>query len=175
MSTTGNSRRRFLSVATNLLLAVLTLGLVVPALGYVWAPLRRKRGGSGADFRNLGPLSNLPIGEWQLLLEIKSENGWEKTNTRPGVWVRRAAEGDKDVTVLSPVCPHLGCSTRWHQDLAQFLCPCHKGAFDVNGQRIGGPPPRGLDALEWQVRDGQLWIRWQEFKPGVAEQVPVSA
>jgi menaquinol-cytochrome c reductase iron-sulfur subunit len=177
MATTGNGRRRFLSFATKLLLAVLALGLAVPALGYVWAPLRRKRGGKGpgAEFRDLGPLANLPVGEWQLLLlEIESENGWERTSTKHGVWVRRAAGGGQDVTVLSPVCPHLGCSIRWHPDQAEFLCPCHKGVFDSDGKRIGGPPPRGLDTLEWQVRDGQLWVRWQEFKPGVAEQVPVS-
>ena len=178
MSTTVNERRRFLRFATQLLLGVIGLCLLVPAVVYLWAPLRRKRGGKDreAAFQYLARMTDLPPGEWRLLfLETESENGWEKTTIRRGVWARRNAGGKEAVTVLSPICTHLGCSTLWHADQGQFLCPCHKGAFDADGRKVGGPPPRGLDNLEWEVRDDRLWVRWQEFKTGVAEQVPVRA
>jgi hypothetical protein len=31
-----------------------------------------------------------------------------------------------------------------------------------------------MDPLEFEVRAGRLWVRWQDFKIGVAEHVPVS-
>ena len=37
-------------------------------------------------------------------------------------------------------------------------CPCHEGAFDVAaGNVLYGPPPRPLDVIELEVRDGEVW------------------
>lgn len=33
---------------------------------------------------------------------------------------------------------------------------------------MSGPPPRGMDALDWEVRGDRLFVRWQDFKIGVA-------
>jgi menaquinol-cytochrome c reductase iron-sulfur subunit len=176
MTNTGKNRRGFLSFATKLLVGIISLCFLVPALVYLWAPLRRKRGAGETAFQNVGPLADLPLGEWHLLsLEVESQNGWEKTTSRRSVWVRRQPDGDGGITVLSSICPHLGCPTNWHPDQGQFLCPCHKGTFDAEGRYVSGPPPRGLDNLEWEVRGGRLWVRWQDFKIGVAERVPVNA
>jgi hypothetical protein len=30
-----------------------------------------------------------------------------------------------------------------------------------------------MDPLEFEVRDGRLWVRWQDFRIGVAQHVPV--
>jgi hypothetical protein len=30
-----------------------------------------------------------------------------------------------------------------------------------------------MDPLEFQVRAGRLWVRWLEFRIGVADRVPV--
>jgi Rieske Fe-S protein len=175
MSNPSKDRRRFLRFATKLLLTVIGLLLLIPAVIYLGFPLRRRQG-EGEAFQNLGPLSDLPANEWQLLsIEVESKSGWEKSTSRRGLWVRRQPQGEPAVTVLSSICPHLGCPTNWHPDQAQFLCPCHKGTFNADGRPVGGPPPRGLDRLEWEVRGGQLWVRWQDFKIGVAEKVPVHA
>jgi Rieske Fe-S protein len=91
---------------------------------------------------------------------------------RHAVWVRRGP-GEREVTVLSSLCPHLGCPVNWQAERAEFFCPCHGGAFDPAGRNVAGPPPRALDALEFEVRTGRLWVRWQEFKSGVAERVAV--
>jgi hypothetical protein len=29
-----------------------------------------------------------------------------------------------------------------------------------------------MDPLEYEVRAGRLWVRWQDFKIGVAERIP---
>ena len=39
------------------------------------------------------------------------------------------------------------------------MCPCHGGAYYEDGSRASGPPPRGLFEYEYEVRDGELWVR----------------
>jgi menaquinol-cytochrome c reductase iron-sulfur subunit len=150
--------------------------LAVPAVAYFVGPLRRSRGQApGSEFADAGPLADIPVGEWQLKsLELVQADGWRKNRVRHAVWVRRQGEGDGAITVLSPICPHLGCPTNWRPNEAQFFCPCHGGIFDANGQRSAGPPPRALDRLEHEIRHGRLWVRWVDYKIGVSQQVPVS-
>ena len=175
MADAGTSRRRFLSFFTSLLLALIGLLVAIPALGYFLGPLRRKAEGAGVAFQDIGPLSDIPVERWSLLsLEIVQEDGWKKMRVRHAVWVRRRGEGDQAITVMSPICPHLGCPINWQPDQSQFFCPCHGGIFDSDGRRTGGPPPRSMDPLEFEVRTGRLWVRWRDFKIGVAERVPVS-
>jgi Rieske Fe-S protein len=176
MSTSGTNRRGFLDYVTGLLLAVLGLLVAVPAIAYFLGPLRRRpAGGAAPGFVDLGPVADLPVGEWSLrTLEVLQENGWQKGRVRHSVWVRRLGQGDQAFTVLSPICPHLGCPINWHPDRSQFNCPCHGGTFDADGRQVGGPPPRPMDPLDFEVRAGRLRVRWQDFKIGVAERIPVS-
>jgi menaquinol-cytochrome c reductase iron-sulfur subunit len=176
MPTNGASRRSFLSFFTKTVMAVLGLCLAAPAIAYFSSPLWRKRGTNeaGPDFSDAGALADLPVGEWRgVTVEVVRRDGWETTRTRRTVWVRRSGESDADVSVLSPICPHLGCPINWFPNRGRFECPCHKGAFDGDGQLVSGPPPRGMDALEWEVRSGRLFVRWQDYKIGVAQRAPV--
>jgi menaquinol-cytochrome c reductase iron-sulfur subunit len=173
-SSVGDSRRSFLSLVTKILAGVIGLCLAAPAVAYVTAPLWRKRtaGGSGPDFSDAGALADLPVGEWRpVTVDVVRRDGWETTRTRRTAWVRRS--GEQAVTVLSPICPHLGCPINWSVDRGQFVCPCHRGVFDGDGALVSGPPPRRMDALEWEVRSGRLYIRWQDFKIGAATASPV--
>jgi menaquinol-cytochrome c reductase iron-sulfur subunit len=150
--------------------------MAVPALSYLVAPLRRKAKADEAepDFSRVGPLADLSVGQWRRLpVEVVRSNGWEKTRVRRAVWVRRGSGGERDLTVLSPLCPHLGCPVNWQADREQFGCPCHGGVFDASGKVTSGPPPRGLDPLAFEVRGGQLWVRWQDFKIGVSQRLVV--
>jgi Rieske Fe-S protein len=151
--------------------------VAIPTLGYFCAPLLRKRGdeGSTAAFLDAGPVSDIPVGEWHLFsLVMVHEDGWKKTRVKHGVWVRRQEEGGQTITVLSTICPHLGCPINWHPDRSEFNCPCHGGIFDADGQHTGGPPPRSMDPLDFEVRAGRLWVRWQDFKIGVTDRIPVN-
>ena len=78
-----------------------------------------------------------------------------------------------DVRILSPICTHLGCPVAWSATTSQFRCPCHGGTFKKDGTLVSGPPPRGMDSLESQIRDGHLWVRWQDFRISVSERVAV--
>jgi Rieske Fe-S protein len=151
--------------------------VAIPAVGYFLSPIRRRSDTEGLDaaFHDAGLLSDIPVGEWRLLsLEMTHQDGWKKTRVKHAIWVRRQDKGEQAVTLLSSICPHLGCPINWHPDRSQFVCPCHGGIFNQNGQRTGGPPPRAMDSLEFEVRAGRLWVRWQDFKIGVAERIPVN-
>jgi menaquinol-cytochrome c reductase iron-sulfur subunit len=143
MPATDNHRRGFLGWCTGLLLAALALLVAVPAVGYVCAPLRRRRKeeGTGTGFVDVGPVADLPAGEWSLrTLEVVQDDGWKQTRARRSVWVRREGDGDRGIKVLSPLCPHLGCPINWHPDKGQFDCPCHGGTFAADGARRRSSP-----------------------------------
>ena len=177
MSNVAVDRRGFLNWFTDLLIALIGLLVAIPAGAYFWAPLRKRMEfGEDAGFQDVGPLSDIPTGTWSLLtLEVVQADGWKKTRVRHSIWVRRQGEDEKGITVLSPICPHLGCPVNWHPDERKFMCPCHGGIFDAEGRNVGGPPPRAMDHLEFEIRAGRLWVRWQDFKIGVSERVSVSA
>ena len=55
-------------------------------------------------------------------------------------------------------CTHLSCPVYYARDHQRLECPCHEGAFDAaTGAVLYGPPPRSLDAIEVEMRDGQIW------------------
>ena len=86
-----------------------------------------------------------------------------------GIAAVRVEEG---IALIRMRCTHLGCSLRLVGQ--EFVCPCHGGVFDARGRHVAGPPPRSMDPLEHRVENGLLFVRWQDFKVGVAERVPVS-
>ena len=78
----------------------------------------------------------------------------------------QAQEAGQQLNVLSSSCAHLGCPVRWLGDLEEFLCPCHGGIYDINGDYVAGPPPRGMYRFTHEVRqDGRLYIK-HEFDGG---------
>jgi menaquinol-cytochrome c reductase iron-sulfur subunit len=171
------NRRRFLNFFTKALMAGLGLVVAIPAIGYFVGPLlpRRDGNGDGEGFADAGRLTDIPIGSWHLLsLRTVRQDGWKKSRFTRAIWVRRKGKGPEDIAVLSPICPHLGCPVNWHPGQAQFVCPCHGGIFNNDGGQISGPPPRSMDPLDFEVRAGRLWVRWQDFKIGVAQRIPVS-
>ena len=55
-------------------------------------------------------------------------------------------------------CTHLSCPVYYSRDHQRLECPCHEGAFDVaTGNVLYGPPPRPLDEIQIEVRDGGVW------------------
>lgn len=55
-------------------------------------------------------------------------------------------------------CTHLSCPVYYSSDHQRLECPCHEGAFDAaTGNVLYGPPPRPLDAIEVELRGGQVW------------------
>jgi len=57
-------------------------------------------------------------------------------------------------------CTHLSCPVYYSRDHQRLECPCHDGAFDAaTGNVLYGPPPRALDNIAVEVRNGQIWAK----------------
>jgi len=55
-------------------------------------------------------------------------------------------------------CTHLSCPVYYARDHQRLECPCHEGAFDAaTGNVLYGPPPRSLDLIQLEMRDGKVW------------------
>jgi len=47
-------------------------------------------------------------------------------------------------TAVAQSCTHQGCSVAYNKSENDFVCPCHGGKYDINGNVIAGPPPAPL-------------------------------
>lgn len=55
-------------------------------------------------------------------------------------------------------CTHLACPVYYERQHKRLECPCHEGAFDAaTGNVLYGPPPRPLDVIDVELREGKVW------------------
>lgn len=154
------------------LAAIVPVGAAVTAL---LDPLRR--GSSDAGMVRVARLSAIPSDgtPQKFTIETDRVDAWATYADTPvgAVYLRR--NGDS-VVALNVVCPHAGCFVRLLPDEGRFGCPCHNSSFDLDGtvNDPASPAPRAMDALAVEIRDGdEVWVRFRNFLPGRAEQVPV--
>ena len=82
--------------------------------------------------------------------ELKPNSGKVfRFGNRPGIVVR-TLEGD--LRAFSAVCTHLDCTVQFKTDTSQLWCACHNGTYDLGGNVVSGPPPRGLEKFVVNVR-----------------------
>jgi nitrite reductase/ring-hydroxylating ferredoxin subunit len=63
-------------------------------------------------------------------------------------------------------CPHLGCRVPFCEASGRFECPCHGSVYDLAGEWIAGPSPRGMDRFPLRVVDGRVEVRLDEVEEG---------
>lgn len=59
---------------------------------------------------------------------------------------------------LSQKCPHLGCKIPFCDSSGRFECACHGSVFDLGGEYVKGPSPRGMDRYHLALTDGNLVV-----------------
>jgi Rieske Fe-S protein len=133
------------------------------------------------DEVDLGPLENFPEGKYVIATYLSNPNQGEVS--RRTTFVRNNGTTDDGVpsfTILYSRCVHRGCPVQPNGPVdtakaktlkdkagiellkktpvlpAGFGCPCHGGAYDIEGNRTAGPPVRGLDRYEYSVKNGRL-------------------
>lgn len=83
-------------------------------------------------------------------IDLKPNSGKVfKFGNKPGIVVR-TAEGE--VRAFSAVCSHLDCTVQFKADTSQLWCACHNGTYDLGGNVVSGPPPRGLEQFVVNLR-----------------------
>ncbi len=65
---------------------------------------------------------------------------------------------DKGYLAFSRVCTHLGCLVKFDKERQEFICPCHAGIYDLEGNVVSGPPPRPLRKFAVKVAGDNLVI-----------------
>ena len=157
-----SSRRGILLWFGVLLNAVAGMVLAVPIFRYLASPIMRKRNPGYDAWVNLGALGQFPEGETGLATYRNPVvNPSDGETAKVACWVRRV-EGDT-FQVFAINCAHLGCPVRWFPQSKLFMCPCHGGAYYMDGARASGPPERGLFEYEYKIERGQLFIKTGEM------------
>jgi cytochrome b6-f complex iron-sulfur subunit len=70
------------------------------------------------------------------------------------------------IYALSQKCPHLGCRVPYCDSSGRFECPCHGSKFDLAGEWIEGPAPRGMDQFELALENGVLVVDTSKLSDG---------
>lgn len=165
-------RRRFLQAVGSVLAAtVASIPPVLAGAAALFDPLRR--GARDASLVRVSNLAALPVDAPPKRVRVVSErvDAWTHYAETPIGAVFLGWDGEQ-LKAFNVVCPHAGCSVNLAADGSHFACPCHRSRFALDGTREEGPAPRGLDELDVEVRDGDVWVRFQDFRPGIEDKVP---
>ena len=143
--------------------------------------LRKKKlpnGSGGGDVEGFVkvPLTSdaIPADGTPVPVSIRSDqiDAWNLYKDVPigSVWIRRTEAGLK---VFNSVCPHLGCRVGYRPTENDFYCPCHESRFTLEGEKTNDTPPRNMDDLEVKEVDGTVYVKYQNFKGGIADKTAI--
>jgi quinol---cytochrome c reductase iron-sulfur subunit, bacillus type len=155
------TRRRFMTGTAHGAGALMAAGFTLPALAFAIGPIfsNQTLGWQPVGYPDEYPDSNyIPavitispgIGEaGKSTVYIRKRN--------PKVDKTPANQFNRWIAITSR-CAHLGCPVRWVPAAERFICPCHGGVYDLQGVRVGGPPPRPLDRFYTRLHDGMVEV-----------------
>jgi Rieske Fe-S protein len=165
-------RAAFLEVSTLGIGAAIGGLVTLPALGFMTLPAFLKQKDPPRD---LGPLSNFPEGEFVVATFMSNPAQGEVSRRTAFVRNNGLLGTQPSFTIISNHCAHLGCPVQpntavpaEHKTFGDvtlialptppsgFSCPCHGGAYDIEGNRIAGPPVRALDRYQFAIVHGRL-------------------
>ena len=141
MPNEGMSRRSFIDYFIKGGIFVTLVGLVAPALVYLW-PVTRE--GPTTGKKEVGSIDEIPV--------------WGSKKVVIGGSAIIILRTPKELKAFSAICTHLGCIVEWDEREKQIVCPCHAGFFDSQGRVISGPPPRPLPTYNISVIDGKIFV-----------------
>lgn len=163
-------RRRFLSRVSGLAASISALSVSVPILRAFFSPTLQSPP-SEAWVKVADDTALLDIGvPIRVDFVTTRDDAWVETRAMNSVWLY--TEDGENFKAYNGHCTHLGCGFTYSKERKTFVCPCHRGEFDVKtGAVLGGPPPRALDDLEADVRDAAVYVNYRDFRLGVAEKL----
>jgi menaquinol-cytochrome c reductase iron-sulfur subunit len=160
-------RRSFLEIAIWTISALVGLALSIPFLAaLVGSAARRKE----QEYAEVAALESLPLGRpVDVPFTQEFRDGFIRGKTVRRAWLVRTSASE--VSAFSPLCPHLGCRFDWDARTAEFKCPCHASAYGLDGRVLAGPAPRPLDLLPIEIRQGRVFVKWQQFRAGTPKKI----
>ncbi len=159
------SRRRFLGYVIGGISSVVAAAVAFPLVGYFLSPAWKK---SKVLLTPIAHISDIPGGKPTFVTyEQRIRDGWYISTLSKVAWVVR--KNPDEFVVFDPRCTHLNCPYYWDKENEIFFCPCHDGRFDIDGNVIGGPPPRPLDRLEFTIEDENIMVSGNIIREGQPE------
>ncbi|MEZ4524153.1 MAG: ubiquinol-cytochrome c reductase iron-sulfur subunit [Thermomicrobiales bacterium] len=148
------SRRKLLNIGIFGFGTIAGTVVGIPIISYLLSPLLNPAKNA---WRDVGAIDDFKVGDTvEVTLEEPSPLPWAGATAQTSAWLRRT--GDRDFTAFAVNCTHLGCPVNWLQEAELFLCPCHGGIYDANGDVAGGPPPRALWQHQTRVVNGRVQV-----------------
>ena len=170
-----HGRRDFLKkLWAGLIGAIVGLFPVGAGLAVFLDPLRRKTAASGAiRVTTLKAVPNDGVPRKFPAITDRVD-AWNRTPQVPigAVYLRRT--GDQTVEALNVVCPHAGGFVDYVPSSNCFVCPLHNSRFALDGKISDpkSPAPRPMDSLEVEIRNGEIWVKFQNFQSGPSKKLP---
>ena len=160
------TRRSFLAAVLSGAAALIAGALAVPSLITALSPMRRK-GGAAPEVVVASEDELATLIPKRVEVRAAETDAWERHDEVPlgAAWLVKGR--DHQVRAFSASCPHASCLVDF--DGKDFACPCHASRFSVDGERLSGPAPRGLDPLEVRVENGKVALCFRRFRPGTPE------
>ena len=66
--------------------------------------------------------------------------------------------GDYYYTLMIGTCTHLGCVPKYEAHTKTFICPCHNGQFDYNGNPLKGPITKPLVIPPFKIQNQTIIV-----------------
>jgi menaquinol-cytochrome c reductase iron-sulfur subunit len=165
----ATSRRGFLKLIVGVLSALVAAAMAIPLIGAIIGPSFRTK---KSQWIKVGDIASLAINQpANLRFPFEKEDAYLRETAIHNVWVVK--HSSSEITVFSPICPHLGCHYDWHADGNEFICPCHGSVYSMTGKVLGGPAPRPLDTLPWKLEGNVLSVEWETFKVGIPNKIRI--
>ncbi len=165
----GSTRRGFLKFFTGTLSSLFALVLGIPLVGTLVGPIYRTK---KLHWAKVAGIDSLPLGQPVKLSWMDQRvDAFVQEQVELDVWAIKYST--TEVTVFSPICPHLGCQYSWHPEKQEFICPCHSSIYSITGKVLGGPSPRPLDTLPTKLENGVLYVEWERFEAGIPQKIRV--
>ena len=172
-------RRKFIRVATvgvSAACGIFPLAVGIPAL---LDPVKKSAGEAGvAPWSKVTSFASLPEDGSPAKFEVVQEkvvDAWTTYKDVPvgAVYLSRRKE---EVVAFNLKCPHLGCAIDYRKQSNDYFCPCHNSSFALDGAITteNSPSPRPMDTMETKVEKGHVWVRFQHYRPNIAEKIPLS-
>ena len=147
-------------------------------------PLRAKQrsqrddtAGGPEGFYNVARLDALPDDGTPQYVKVVAgrTDAWTYIPNEPIGAVYLSKTQADEVLALNVMCPHAGCAVNFNSRQRDFQCPCHSSSFSIDGKRSeDSPSARNLDKLRTEIKDGEVWVEFKNFRTGTAERIPVT-
>ena len=175
-------RRQFIKGASCVIGAAIGAVPMAAGVRVALSPLADKEAAEGGAMIRLADLADLadlkPGVPMKFAIVADKSDKWTRYKDVPvgAVYLVKQKEDAKEpVVAFNTVCPHLGCFVDYRKEKQDFFCPCHDSNFALDGKLKNGVSPRGMDTLEWEIRDTtEVWVKFQRFKANSKDKIAIS-